>query len=443
MSTPTPAETIDFRDFFAAATGRRHLPYGWQCRLACGDDASQDASGTLRKGTFCESRLIDIPTGLGKTAGVALAWLFNRVYVQREDWPRRLIYCLPMRTLVEQTADEVRDWVKQLINSGHIPINYADGLPRVIVLMGGEALDGDEKGWDLYPEQNAIIIGTQDMLLSRALNRGYGMSRYRWPMHFALLNNDCLWVMDEVQLMGSGLWTSAQLDWMREQRFKLQFPVKTWWMSATLGGSFLETSDRKREEMPVPDPIFRLTSEEETALPILEARRPLEWLSLEATVKKTTKKRTKANVDATSVYDRLAAHVADQHQDGTLSLVICNRVAHAQDTLNALQQILERQGKQVAVELLTSRFRPSDRQAKLDVVLAFESARKAGEAHPGLILVSTQVIEAGFDVSATRLWTQLAPGHRSSSVSVGSIATGSPTRLPRPWSSTFTVPRTT
>src|SRR5438093_13701498 len=28
------------------------------------------------------------------------------------------------------------------------------------------------------------------------------MSRYRWPMHFGSLNNDCLWVMDETQLMG-------------------------------------------------------------------------------------------------------------------------------------------------------------------------------------------------------------------------------------------------
>ena len=41
------------------------------------------------------------------------------------------------------------------------------------------------------PKRPAILIGTQDMLLSRALNRGYGMSRYRWPMHFGLLNNDC------------------------------------------------------------------------------------------------------------------------------------------------------------------------------------------------------------------------------------------------------------
>lgn len=27
-------------------------------------------------------------------------------------------------------------------------------------------------GWDIYPEENAILIGTQDMLLSHALNRG-------------------------------------------------------------------------------------------------------------------------------------------------------------------------------------------------------------------------------------------------------------------------------
>src|SRR5437773_68 len=41
-----------------------------------------------------------------------------------------------------------------------------------------------------------------DALCAAAINRRYGMSRYRWPMHFGTLNNDCLWVMDETQLMG-------------------------------------------------------------------------------------------------------------------------------------------------------------------------------------------------------------------------------------------------
>ena len=50
--------------------------------------------------------------------------------------------------------------------------------PEVHVAMGGE----DAGEWFLYPERPAIIIGTQDMLLSRALNRGYASARAggRW-----------------------------------------------------------------------------------------------------------------------------------------------------------------------------------------------------------------------------------------------------------------------
>ena len=54
----------------------------------------------------------------------------------------------------------------------------------------------------IWPEKPLHPYWHAGHALSRALNRGYGMSRYRWPMHFGLLNNDCLWVLDETQLMG-------------------------------------------------------------------------------------------------------------------------------------------------------------------------------------------------------------------------------------------------
>ncbi|MDB5345975.1 MAG: cas3 [Schlesneria sp.] len=139
--------------------------------------------------------LLNVPTGVGKTATAILGWLYRRHEAAsqvKDSTPRRLVYCLPMRTLVEQTFDCAKDWLGKL--------GLADKV-GVHVLMGG----ADGSDWDEYPERDAILIGTQDMLLSRALNRGYGMSRYRWPMHFGLLNNDCLWVMDETQLMGVGL----------------------------------------------------------------------------------------------------------------------------------------------------------------------------------------------------------------------------------------------
>jgi len=258
----------DFPTFFTAAFDDKRQPYDYQQRLA---------------GSGCESRLISVPTGLGKTAAVVLAWLWNRVHNQNPDWPRRLVYCLPMRTLVEQTRDEAKKWIEKLYDAKLI-----GSKPKVIILMGGEELDAEQRDWDLYPERPTILIGTQDMLLSRALNRGYGMSRYRWPMHFGLLNNDCLWVMDETQLMGSALWTTAQLDWMRQDRFPAFKPCISWWMSATLGAGFFETLDRKEAKLPSPEPLC-LSADEEKSITALKAVRQLQSFDFKPPAAKNAK----------------------------------------------------------------------------------------------------------------------------------------------------------
>jgi len=182
---------LDFREFFKLAT-RLPEPFGYQERLA--EEPWPD--------------LLEIPTGMGKTAGVTLAWAWKRGWRvgKREphdpdpNTPRRLIWCLPMRVLVEQTRKAPEQWfgtdgLQILGKAGNNGVS-------VHVLMGGES---DLKTWAEYPEQDMVLIGTQDMLLSRALMRGYGMSRFLWPVHFALLHNDCLWAFDEVQLTGAGL----------------------------------------------------------------------------------------------------------------------------------------------------------------------------------------------------------------------------------------------
>jgi len=76
-----------------------------------------------------------------------------------------------------------------------------------------------DEEWASSPDRFRVLVGTQDQLLSRALNRGYVMSRFEWPVHFGFLNQDCRWTIDEVQLMGPGLWSTSQLDWMRRKRF--------------------------------------------------------------------------------------------------------------------------------------------------------------------------------------------------------------------------------
>lgn len=178
--------------------------------------------------------LLNIPTGLGKTAAIIVAWLYKR-HLGDAATPHRLVYCLPMRVLVEQTASNAEKWIENLRAKGI----YGNGnFPSVHVLMGGEV----DRDWDISPEHDQILIGTQDQLLSRALNRGYSMSRFRWPIQFGLLNNDCLWVMDEVQLMGEGLATTAQVQAFRNTLQTLM-SVRSIWMSATLSKKWLGTVD--------------------------------------------------------------------------------------------------------------------------------------------------------------------------------------------------------
>lgn len=380
----------DFQKFFQTARGDNLSPYGYQCRLACGPGADPDQPETLRNGAVCQSQLINIPTGLGKTAAVVLAWLWNRVALPSQisnrpsamrdpiaPWPRRLVYCLPMRTLVEQTRAEAETWLKNLGLSETVGLH---------LLMGGE--DADE--WDLHPEKNVILIGTQDMLLSRALNRGYGMSRYRWPMHFGLLNTDCLWVMDETQLMGVSVETSAQLD-----AFRAAWPVSgnrpTWWMSATLDGSRLATVDAK------PSGWQRLTLDDDERV----SGRPATLFTAQKSVIRcelSLEPATKA--DCPKI---LAALIVEKHQPGTLTLVVVNRVARAQEIFSALTTAGKKNQPALydpaRVALVHSRFRSPDR-AKHEELLFGDGDR---------IVIATQAVEAGVDVSARLLITELAP----------------------------------
>lgn len=377
--TPT---TNTFEAFFQTATGT--APYRYQIRLAEQDPLPD---------------VLDVPTGLGKTAAVALAWLWRRVGEHTLSRPpRRLVYCLPMRTLVVQTEQAIRRWVRNLESKGRLP-----QVPAVHVLMGGEPADD----WDVHPERDAVLIGTQDILLSRLLNRGYGVrSRYRWPMHLGLLGNDCLWVMDEVQLMGSGLATTVQVDAFQKHFWKPAKPCHFLWMSATLGDSLFSTRDRKDCDIGqiAPDRRFDLEPAEKKESAVktrIEAHKTIEFWN----------GTTRRGADPT---ETLAEDVIARHQPGRMSLVIANTVPAARDLHRAIRDVLDESSEpRPATVLLHSRFRPPDRQRQMDALQKFLGRLnpKTGAVadDPGVIVVSTQVVEAGFDISSIRLWSEIAP----------------------------------
>ncbi len=89
-----------FTDFFRVAFSDKEPrePFDYQRRLAMEDMLPS---------------LVNVPTGAGKTAAVLGAWLWRRLH-KPVTVGRRLVYCLPMRVLVEQTERVASETIKKL-----------------------------------------------------------------------------------------------------------------------------------------------------------------------------------------------------------------------------------------------------------------------------------------------------------------------------------------
>ena len=74
-----------YNNFFTQALGESKIPFAYQVALA--EQEWPDA--------------LVAPAGFGRMGAVILGWAWKNV--SRQKVPRRLVYCLPMRTLVDQT----------------------------------------------------------------------------------------------------------------------------------------------------------------------------------------------------------------------------------------------------------------------------------------------------------------------------------------------------
>lgn len=198
----------------------------------------------------------NLPTGLGKTSVIAI-WLI--ALANGGKLPRRLVYVVNRRTVVDQTTDEVEKIRQNLAKAGLVePLKELcslshetcqDQLPLAISTLRGQLADNRE--WSADPARPAVICGTVDMIGSRLLFNGYGVGFKGRPLHAGFLGQDVLLVHDEAHLEPAfqDLLVAIQLEQGRCKEFR-SFHVME--LSATSRGAetfSLSDEDRGNDEV--------------------------------------------------------------------------------------------------------------------------------------------------------------------------------------------------
>lgn len=166
---------MNFIELFTKLTG--YPPFPWQ-------EALYEEWFSL--GKIPQSCIL--PTGLGKTSVIAV-WLIALSKFP-DKMPKRLVYVVNRRTVVDQTTEEVEKYQRNRVAAGVREF-------EVSTLRGQFA---DNGRWCADPSKPAVICGTVDMIGSRLLFSGYGIGRGKRPLHAGFLGQDALLVHDEAHL---------------------------------------------------------------------------------------------------------------------------------------------------------------------------------------------------------------------------------------------------
>ncbi|MDQ7795013.1 MAG: CRISPR-associated helicase Cas3' [bacterium] len=327
-------DNAEFRAEFLKLTG--HQPYPYQERVA-------------RELLAGRHVVVTAPTGAGKTWAALVPFL---VYRKRYGW-NRLIYTLPLRTLVQGVHRQAGD---SLVRLGIDP-------ERATIQTGEEPNDPFFDGGE-------IVVTTYDQLLSGMLCSPYGLSGRQHNVNAAALVGSVI-VFDEFHLMEA---TRAFLTAVAGVHLFRDL-TQVLWMTAT---ATRPARDLIRSALPATREIS-LSAGELASLPaVASVRRKVIWEERPLTTEAVT------------------------GQASRRTLVICNTVARAQAFY---RQLLAAGNLKVPVMLLHGAFFTRDRKIKEQELMS-----RFGENGNGSgILVATQVIEAGLNLSCDHLHTEVCP----------------------------------
>lgn len=305
--------------------------------------------------------IIQAPTGAGKTRAALYPFLYGLGKNRQSGFgklPRKCIYSVPMRVLAKQFFNEYA-----AIIDNH---NVKYGLDISKAIQTGDQANDPEL-------RSNLIFATIDQTLSSFLIAPYSLPRRKANINAAAVMGAYL-VFDEFHLYDPISTLPTTLEMLKILHGITPFVL----MTATFSHDMLHGLAEILQAVVVPSDD--------------DERRELEHIPSQQKERRYFV--AEQPLDATAILNR--------HQ--RRSLVICNTVARAQALYEALIEQSERSTTEVI--LLHSRFLREDRDSIEDTIIS-----RFNDESLSTIVLATQAIEVGVDISADVLHTELAPAN--------------------------------
>lgn len=326
---------------------------------------------TIAKILKQQNVLLRAPTGSGKTETAIAPFLFAKT-LKIQDFPNKLIYIVPLRTL----ATSLRDRTVKLVEIWEEQYRQEDERKLVVTLQTGENAEDPRFEGD-------IIFCTIDQLLSSFLSIPYSVGRGSANVNAGVVFASYL-VFDELHLLDPDRSFTTTLKLLEQVQGISPYLL----MTATLTHELAQQIQQEVAPKACnPEDVLSLVNVEGSDLASIEGNRTRLFSP------------SKRSLSAEAILQDIETHQRKR------VIVICNTVAKSQSLFQNLRDCAP---EKIRVILLHSRFLPEDRKAKeeeLQKIFA-EDWIDDGICY---VLISTQVVEAGINITSQVMHTELAP----------------------------------
>lgn len=310
-----------------------------------------------------KSVVLQAPTGAGKTAAALLPFIHTQQSDTSVDFPSKCIYVVPMRVLANQ-------FVRSFNN---LTQSYARKFRRDVraTIQTGEHPD------DPRFEQGHVVFCTVDQFLSSYLTMPFSLSQRQANLNAGAMVGAYL-VFDEFHLFDPQTTLPSVLYSLKQLR--------------PLAPCLLMTATFSREML---DALAHELNAEVVLVSQDEARQ----------IETRGNQQPRSRVWQVGDKPLSAATVLAHH--ASRSIAICNTVRRAQQLYRDLKDEVRKSELNIELLLLHSRFLQQDRSRIEDrLIELFGKERDRGGS---AILVATQAIEVGIDITCETLHTELGP----------------------------------